>query len=191
MSDSLGTHGLQHARLPCPLSTPGACSNSCQSRRWCHPTILSSAAHFCSCLQSIPESGSFPMSQFFASDGQSIGVPASASGLPMTIQDWFPLGLMGLVSLLSKGLSRVFSKTTVQKHKFFDAVLFLFLFLFFYSPTLKSIMTTEKAIALCQMDLCWWFHLHIWSYWYFSQQSWSQLVLHPAWHLSWCTLCIS
>ena len=132
----------------CPLSTPGACSNSCQSRRWCHPTISSSAAHFCSCLQSIPESGSFPMSQFFASDGQRIGVPASASGLPMTIQDWFPLGLTGLISLLSKGLSRVFSKTTVQKHKFFDAVLFLFLFLF-YSPTLKSIMTTEKAIALC------------------------------------------
>ena len=115
----------------CPLSTPGACSNSCQLRRWCHPTISSSAAHFCSCLQSIPESRSFPMSQFFASDGQSIGVPASASGLPMTIQDWFPLGLTGLISLLSKGLSRVFSKTTVQKHKFFDAVLFLFLFLFF------------------------------------------------------------
>ena len=111
MSNSLQPHGLLHARLPCPSPTPGACSNSCPSSRWCHPTISSSVVPFSSCLQSFPASGSFPRSQFFASGGQSIG--ASASVLPMTIQDWFPLGWTGLI-LQSKGLSRVFSSTTVQ-----------------------------------------------------------------------------
>ena len=116
MSDSLRPHGLQYATLPCPSPTPGAYSNSCRSRWWCHPTISSSVVPFSSCLQSFPASGSFPMSQFFISGSQSIGVSALASVLPMNIQDWFPLGWTGLISLQSKGLSRVFSKTTVQKH---------------------------------------------------------------------------
>ena len=94
------------ARLPCPSPTPGACPNSCPSSRWCHPTIASSLVPFSSCLQSFPASGSFPRNQFFASGGQSIGVAASV--LPMTIQDWFPLGLTGLISLQSKGLSKSF-----------------------------------------------------------------------------------
>ena len=112
-SNSLWPHGLQHARFPCPSSTPRACSNLCPSSRWCHPTISSFVVPF-SCLQSFPASGSFPTTQFFTSGGQSIGVSASASVLPMNIQDWFPLGLTSLISLLSKGLSRVFSNTTVQ-----------------------------------------------------------------------------
>ena len=111
----LWPHGLQHARLPCPSPTPRACSNSCSSSQWCHPAILSSVVPFSSCLQSFPASGSFPMSQFFASDGPSIGVSASASVLPMNIQDWFPLGLTGWISMQSKGLSRILSNTTVQK----------------------------------------------------------------------------
>ena len=113
VSDSLGRHGLQHSRLPCPLPTPGGYSNSCPLSRWCHPTIS-----FSFCLQSFPASGSFQMSQLFASGGQSIGVSASTSVLPMNIQDWFPLGWTGWISLQTKGLSRVFSNTTVQKHQF-------------------------------------------------------------------------
>ena len=121
---TLWPHGLQHARLPCLLPTSGACSNSCPSSRWCHPTISSYAVLF-SCPQSFPASGSFPMSQFFTSGGQSIGASTSASVLPMNIQDWFPLGLTDLISLQSKGLSRVFSNTTVQKHQFFSTQLSL------------------------------------------------------------------
>ena len=121
VSDSLRPHGLQHARPPCPSPTPGAYSNSCPPSRWCHPTISSSVIPFSSHLQSFPTSGSFPMSQFFPSGGQSIGVSASASVLPMNIRDWFPLGWTGWNSLQSKGLSKVFSNTTVQKHKFFSA----------------------------------------------------------------------
>ena len=122
---TLQLHGLQHARLPCPTPILGACSNSGPSRWWCHPTIPSSVIPFSSYLQSFSASGSFPMSQFFASDGRSIGASASASVLSMNIQDWFPLGLTGLISLLSKGLSRVFSNTTVKKHQFFGAQLSL------------------------------------------------------------------
>ena len=125
MSDSLQPHGVQHARLPCPLPTPRACSNSCASNWWYHPTISSSIIPFSSCLQSFPASGSFPMSQFFASGSQSIGVSTSASVLPMNIQDWFPLALTSWISLQSKGFSRVFSNTTVQKHQFFSAQLSL------------------------------------------------------------------
>ena len=125
VSDSLWLRGLQHTRLPCPSLSPRACSNSCPLNRRCHPTILSSVVPFSSCLQSFPASGSFPMSQFFTSGGQSIGVSASASVLPMNIQDWSPLGWTGLISLQSKGLSRVFSNTTVQKHQFFSAQLSL------------------------------------------------------------------
>ena len=120
VSDSLQPHGLQDASLPCPLTTPGDCSNSCLSSRWCHPTISSSVVPFSSCLQSFPASGSFPMSQFFATGGQSVGASALASVLPMNIQNWFPLGWTGWISLQSKGLSRVFSNTTVQKHQFFE-----------------------------------------------------------------------
>ena len=117
VSDSLWPHGLQHARPTCPSPTPRAYSNSGPLSWWCHPTISSSVAYF-SHLQSSPASESFQLSQFFASDGQSIGVSALASILPMNIQEWFPLGLTGEVSLLSKGFSRVFSNTTVQKHQF-------------------------------------------------------------------------
>ena len=119
MSNSLRSHGLQYGRLPYPSSNPRAYSDSCPLSWWCHPTILSSIAPLSSCLQSFPASGSFPMSQFFASGGQSIGVSASASVLPMNIQDWFPLGWTGWISLQSEGLSGVFSNTTVQKHQFF------------------------------------------------------------------------
>ena len=125
MSDSLWPHGLQHARLSCPSSSPRACSNSHPLSRWCHPTISSSVGPFSSCLQYFPASGSFPMSRFFTSGAQSIGASASASVLPMNIQDWFPLGLMDLISWQSKGLARVFSSTTVQKHQFFGAKLSL------------------------------------------------------------------
>ena len=116
--DSLRPHGLQHTRPPCPSPTPGVYSNSCPLSRWCHPTISSSVVPFSSCLQSFPVSGSFPISQLLASGGQSIGASASASVLPMNIQDWFPLGWTGLISLKSKGLSRVFSSTTVQSTLF-------------------------------------------------------------------------
>ena len=125
MFNSLRPHGLQHDRLPCPSPIPGACSNSCPLSRWCHPTISSSVFPFSSCLQSFPASGSFPKSQFFASGGQSIGVSASASVLAMNIQGWFPLGLTVSLSLQSKRLSRVFSKTTVQKHQVFGPQLSL------------------------------------------------------------------
>ena len=122
VSDSLWPRGLQHISLPHPSPSPRVCSNSRPLIRWCHPTSSSSVVPF-SCLQSFPASRSFQMSQFFASDGRSIGVPASASVLPMNIQDWFPLGWTGWISLQSKGLSGVFSNTTVQKHQFFGAQL--------------------------------------------------------------------
>ena len=118
VSSSLWPDGLQHTRLPCPSPTPGAYSNSCPLSWWCHPTISSFVMLFSSCLQSCPASGSFLVSQFFTLGGQSIGISASTSVLPMNIQDWFPLGLTGLISLQFKGLSRVFSNTTVQKHQF-------------------------------------------------------------------------
>ena len=123
MSDALWPHGLQHARLPCPSPTSGDYSNSSPLSRWCHPTISSSVVPFSSCLQSFPASGSFQMSQFFTSGGRNIGVSASASVLPMNTQDWFPLGWTNWTFLQSKGLSRVFSNTTVQKHPFFSAQL--------------------------------------------------------------------
>ena len=119
VSGSLRPHGLQHARLPCPSSTPGAYSKSCPLSWWYHPTISSSVIPFSSHLQSFPASESFLMSQLFASDGQSIGASPSESVLPMNIKCWFTLGLTGLLSMQSKGLSRVFSNTTVQKHQFF------------------------------------------------------------------------
>jgi len=131
-SNSLRPHGLQHARIPCPPPTLGACSNSCPLSWWCHPTISSSVVPFSSCLQSFPASGSFPVSQFFASGGQSIGASTSASVLPMNIQDWFPLGLTGLISLQSKN-SQEFSPT--PQFKSINSLVLSFL----YSPTLTSI----------------------------------------------------
>ena len=123
VSDCLRPHELQHARPPCPSSTPGVHPNSCASSQWCHPAISSPVVPFSSCPQSLPASGSFPMSQLFAWGGQSTGVSASASVLQMNTQDWFPLGWTGWISLQSKGLSRVFSNITVQKHQFFGAQL--------------------------------------------------------------------
>ena len=121
VSDSLRPHGLQYASLPCPSSTPKAYSNSCPESRWCHPVISSSVIPFSFCLQSFPASGSYQMNQFFTSGGQSIGDSAAASVLPMNIQDWFPIGWTGWISMQSKGLSRVFSSTTVWKYQFFGA----------------------------------------------------------------------
>ena len=148
MSDSLQPLGLQHARLPCPSSSPQACSNLCPLSQWCHPTISSSVIPFSCCLQSFPASGSFLMSWLFAAGGQSIGVSASASVLPMNIQDWFPLGLTGLISLQSKGLSRVFSNTTVEKHQFFST-----------QPSLVQLsipsLATGKTVTLTYTDFYW------------------------------------
>ena len=123
MSSSLWPHGLQHTRPPCPSATPGVYSNSCPLSQWCHLTILSSVIPFSSSPQTFPPSGSFQMSQFFASGGQSIGVSASTPVLPMNTQDWSPLGWTSGISLQSKGLSRVFSNTTVQKHQFYSTQL--------------------------------------------------------------------
>jgi len=142
VSDSLWPHGLQHTGLLCPSPSPRACSNSCPLSQWCYPTISSFVIPFSSCLQSFPPLESFPVSQFFASDGQSIGTSASASVLPMNIKDWFPLGLTGLISLQSKGLSRVFSTTTVQKTQI------LWCSAFFVVQLSHPYMTTGKTTAL-------------------------------------------
>ena len=139
MSNSLWPHGLQHARPPCPSPTPKLYSNSCPLSRWCHPTISSCVVPFC--LQSFPASGSLPTSQIFPSGGQSIGVSASASILPMNIQNWFPLGWTGWISLQSKGLSRLFSNPTVQKHPI------LLCSAFSIVQLLHSYLTTGKTIA--------------------------------------------
>ena len=141
VSDSLWPHEPQHARPSCPSPTPGDQSKPCPLSQWCHPTPSSSVICFSSCPQSFPASGSFPMSQLFASGGQSTGVSASTSVLPMNTQDWFPLGWTCWISLWSKGLSRVFSNTAVQKHQFFGAQLF-------YSPTLTSIHDNWKKHSL-------------------------------------------
>ena len=139
MSDSLGPYGLQHARFPCPSRTPGVYSDSCPSSRWCHPTISSSVTCFSSCLQSFPAWAPFPMSRFFAPGGQSFGV--SASVLPMNIQDWFPLGWTGWISLQSKGLSRVFLSTSLKASILWCSALFMVQLSHLY-------MTTGKTIAL-------------------------------------------
>ena len=142
MSDSLCTHGLQHTRLLCPSLMPRAYSNSYPLSQWCHPTISSSVGPFYSCLQSFPASGSFPVSQFFASGGQSIGVLASASVLPMNIQDWFPLGWTGWISFQSKGLS----KRVLQHHSSKASILWRSSF--FIVQLSHPYMTTGKTIAL-------------------------------------------
>ena len=136
MSNYLPPHGLKHARLPCPSPTPRACLNSRPSRWWRHPTISSSVIPFSSCLQSFPASGSFPINQFFTLGGQSIRVSASASVLPVNIQDWFPLGLTGFISMQSNKLSRFFK--TINSSAFS----------FLYGPQFNPYMTTEKIIAM-------------------------------------------
>ena len=120
VSNSLWPYGLQHTRIPCPSLSPGICSNSCPLIQWCHPTISSSDVSFSNCLQSFPASGSFPISCLFALGGQSVDPSASASVLPLNSQSLFPLGLTGLISLLFKGLSRVFSSTTFWKNQLFS-----------------------------------------------------------------------
>ena len=142
MSNFLRPCRPQHARFPCPSLSPGVCSNSCPLSRWCYLTNSSSVAPFSSCLQSFPASGFFPMSCLFASGGQSTGVSALTSVHPMNIQSWFPLGLTDLIPLLSKGLSRVFSSTTISKHQFFQLSAFIMVQLS------HPYMTTGKAIAL-------------------------------------------
>ena len=145
MPDSLWPHEPQHARPPCPSPTPRVYPNSFASSRWCHPAISSSVVPFSSCPQSLPASGSFPMSQFFAGGGQSIGISASASVLPMNIQDWSPLGWTGWISLQFKGLSRVSSNTTVQKHQFFGAQLCVYI----YSLVLLTIFKNYLYRIIC------------------------------------------
>ena len=147
MSDSLWPHGLQRARLPCPSLSPRVCSNSRPLSPWCHPTISLFVTAFSFCPQPFPASGSFPMSQLFASGDQSIGISASPLVLPMTIQGWYPFGLTGLISLLSKGLSRVFSSTIVESIS--SSVLHLL-----YCPTLTSLHDYWKIHSFDCMDLC-------------------------------------
>ena len=143
MSNSLQPHGLQQS---CGSLSPGVCSNSCPLSWWCHPIISSSVAPFSSCPQSFPAPESLPMSRLFASGGQSIGVSASASVFPMNIQGWFPLGLTRLISLQSKRLSRVFSRTTIQEHQFFGTQLL-------YDPTITSVLDYSKNHSFDYMDL--------------------------------------
>ena len=148
MSNPLRSHRLQHTRPPCPSPTPGVYSNSCALSRWCHPTISSSVVPFSSHLQSFATSGSFQMSQLFTSCGQSIGISASTSVLPMNIQDWLPLGWTGWISSQSKGLSRVFSNTRVKSINSSGLS-------FLYSPTLTSTYDYGKNHSFDKRDLCW------------------------------------
>ena len=147
---------LQHARLLCPSPSPGACSNSCPLSQWCHPTISSLVIPFSSRPQSFPASGSFTMSQFFTSGGQSIGASALASVLPMNIQDWFPFGLTGSNSLKSKGFSRVFSNTTVQKHQFFSTQLSLWSNSHIYTWLLEKPQLWLYEYLSAKWCICFW-----------------------------------
>ena len=153
MSDSLRLRGLQHARPSCPSPSPGVCTSSHPPNWWCHSTILSSVTLFSFCPQSFPASGSFPMSWLFASGGQSIRGSASAPVLPMSIQGWFPLGLTGLISLQSKGLSRVFSSTTVWKHQLLGTVFFMVQLSHPYVTTGKTIALTLQTFVSKVMSL--------------------------------------
>ena len=148
MSDSLWPRGLQHARSHCPSPSPGVCPSSCPLHQWCQLAISSSDALFSFCPQSFPAPGTFPMSWLFTSDDQNTGASVSASVLPTIIQGWFPLRLIGLISFLSKGLSGLFSSTTVQRHQFFGALLL-------YSPTLTTVDNHWEDHSLDYTDLCW------------------------------------
>ena len=151
MSDSLWPNGLLQARSPCPLASPRACSNSCPLSWWCHPTIPFSVTPFSFCPQSFPASGYFPVSWFFASSGQNIGASVSASFRPMSIQSWFPLGFIGLISLLFKGLSRVFSCTTIPKHQFFGTQSSLWSNSHICTWLLENITSSVKVLPLGTM----------------------------------------
>ena len=148
LSLTMRPHGLQHARILCPSPSPGACSNSCSLSQWCHPTISSSVLPFSSCLLSFSASGSFPVSQFFTLGDKKMGASTLASVLLRSIQDWFPWGLTGMISLQSKTLSRVFSNTTVQKHQFFGAQLSLWSNFHIHTWLLEN-------HSFDQTDLCW------------------------------------
>ena len=152
MSDSFQPHRLQHARLPCPSPSPQVCSDSCPLSLWCHPTISSSVTPFFSCLQSFPASGSFLMSWLFASGGRNIGASASTSVLPMNIQSWFPLGLTDLISLLCKGLPRVFSNTIARKHQFFSTYTFT---IFFFLMNRSNFKATHFWAKISPPNLKW------------------------------------
>ena len=264
MSDSLWPHGLQHARFPCPSPTPRACSNSCPLSQWCHPAISFAVVPFSSCLQSFPASGSFLMSWLFELGDQSIVASASASVLPMNIQDWFPLEwtesllqhhsskasilwcsaffivqfshpymttgktialtrwtfVSKVMCLLFNMLSRLviaflprskclliswvqsLSAVIIEPKKIkpvtvstvfpsiyhevmgTDAMILVF-WMLSLKPTFSLSSFTSSSSSLSVIRVC---HLYIWGYWYFSWQSWFQLVLHPAWHVAWCTL---
>ena len=166
MSDSLWPHELQHASPPCPSPTPGVYPNSCPSSRWCHPAISSSVIPFSSCPQSLPATESFPMNQLFTSGRQSIGhwVSASASVLPMNTQNWSPSGWTGWISLQSKGLSIVFSNTTVQNHQFFSTQLSSFQLSHPYMTTWKAIALTRCTFVGKVMSLLFTFFFSIYFY---------------------------
>ena len=153
MSYSLRPHGLQHTRPPCPSPTPRVYPNPYPLSRWCHPTISSSVIPFSACIRSFPATRSFQMSQLFASGGQSVGVSASTSVLPMNMQDWSPLGWTGWISLQSKGLSRVFSNTTVQRHQFQCSALFTVQLSHPYMTTGKTIALTRQTFVGRVMSL--------------------------------------
>ena len=148
MSESLRPHGLQHTRPPCPSPSLGVCPSSYSLHQWCCPAVSSSHTLFSFCPQSYPVSGTFPMSHLFVSDDLHTRASASASVLPVNIQGWSPLRLTGLVSLLSKGLSKVFSSTTVQRHQFFGG-------LPSYGPALTTVRDHREDHSLDYMDLCW------------------------------------
>ena len=160
VSDSWWPHGLQHTRPPCPSPSPGACSNSCPFGQRCHPTISSSVIPFSSCPQSFPASGSFPISWLFTSGGQSIRASVSASALPMNIQGWFPLGLTGLISLLSKEFSRVFSRTTIWKHQLFSAQSSLWSNSHIFTWLLEKPQLWLDGPLLAKWCLCFLIHCH-------------------------------
>ena len=168
MSHSLQTHGLQHAWFPRPSPSPEVCPSSCPLHQWCHPASSSCDALFSFCLQSFPASGTFPVSHLFATGDQNTGASASASVLPMSIQGWFPLRLTSLIPLLSKGLSGVFSSTTVWNW-------------FFHSPCSPSSRGSLDPLHFLPLEWC---HPHIWGCWCFSHLSWFQLVTPPAWSFS-------
>ena len=169
---TLRPHESQHARPPCPSPTPVVYSNSCPSSQWCHSAISSSVIPFSSCPQSLPASGSFPISQLFAWGGQSIGVSASASVLPMNTQDWSPLRWTGWISLLSKGLSRVFSNTIVQKHQFFGAQLPSQSNSHIHTWPLESVTKFQPMLAQGLMNGC------LWKLYHKSKEIFKILVKH-------------
>ena len=188
VSDSLQPNGLQHARLPCPSPTPRVYSYSCPLSQWCHPTISPSVIPFSSHLECFPASGSSQMSQFFASGGQSMGVSASASVLPMNIQHLFPSGWTGWISLQSKGFSRAFSNTTVQKHQFFGAQISLEILndKMLQRPgeiwQVCSMMINERYLLASQRVYLWkLYHMNLWDHWTQFMTKFQDLINSNPW----------